>query len=124
MGNRDLQRRDLKSIAIDWWLPIVLIAPDKVRYSLAKGTTENLLGDVRLESKDVDQETFAEIVVERATVTVRRDDLDRIPKEEEKWFIEYPDLDTAATVLAAFDGNNVINAGKSLGYIKLVLQEI
>ena len=125
-NNRDLQRRDLKTLRNDWWVPVKLTAPDKTVYDKAKGTEEQLLGDVRKESKDIDPETGGIISVKRLSIVIRIDDLERVPLENENWFIEYPDtlLDSGTLIKAAFTPNNVDDGGDTLGYIKIYPQEI
>jgi len=121
---RDQQRSDLAFIRDDWWIPIVLIGPDKTRYEVEFGTTNPLLGDVRKESKDFDPELGGIVVTKKTSITIRIEDLEVVPKEEERWFVEYPDtlLDSGVVVTAPFTPNNVDVGGDSLGYIKIFPQ--
>jgi len=118
-NNRDLQRRDMETLRDDWWVPVVLVAPDKTVYS-------DLLGDVRTESKVFDPETGGKISVKETSIVLLKSDLTRIPAENETWFIKYPDslLDSGTLITASFDFNNVSEVGDSLGYIKIYPQEI
>jgi len=118
-NNRDLQRRDMETLRDDWWVPVVLVAPDKTVYS-------DLLGDVRTESKVFDPETGGKISVKATSIVLLKSDLTRIPAENETWFIKYPDslLDSGTLITASFDFNNVSEVGDSLGYIKIYPQEI
>lgn len=126
MNMRDRQREDLKYVRNDWWIPIILIAPDKTVYSTAKGTTDTLLGDVRKESKEFDPETGLPIVVKKLSITIRTDDLERVPAQGESWFVKYPEdlTDSGSMVQSAFNSNNIDEAGDSMGYIKIYPQDI
>lgn len=123
---RDRQRRDLKKVRNDWWIPVILIAPDKTVYSTAKGTTDQLLGDVRKESKEFDPDLGGKITVKRLSIVLRIDDLTRVPEEDETWFIKYPDdlTDSGTMIQAAFNYNQTEDVGDTLGYIKVFPQEI
>ena len=125
-NNRDIQQEDLEAVRDDWWIPVALIAPDKTRYGTALGTTNPLLGDVRKESKEMDPETGGVISVKKLSITIRIKDLERVPQENEKWFIEYPDslLSSGTAVKAAFNSENVSEGGESLGWIKIYPQEL
>ena len=127
MNALDLQRTALKKIRDDWWIPIQLTAPGGVVYEFAKGTDDELLlGDVRKESNEFDPELGGKIAVKKLSITIRIDDLTRIPTENEEWFIEYPDnlLNHDYTfVKAAFNSDNVDVGGDSQGWIKIFPQE-
>ena len=125
MNLRDRQQRDLKKVRDDWWLPITLIAPDKTVYSTAAGTSDQLLGDVRAESKDWDPEIAGPITSKKVSITIRLQDLEVVPQENETWFVTYPEnlLDSGTPVKKAFTPNNSDVGGDSLGYIKIFPQD-
>ncbi len=121
---RDLQHEDLKFPRDDWWLPVVLIDPDKVVHNTAKGTTDPLLGDARAESAPFDPDLGGNVLVKKVTITIRILDLDRVPKENETWIVKYPGtlLKEGPLVTAVFTPNHDDVGGDSLGYIKIFPQ--
>ena len=125
-NNRDFQQRDLKVIRDGWWIPVRLTSPDKVIYDKAKGTDDTLLGDARKESSEIDPDIGGKILVKKPVVTLRLLDLDRVPQENENWFIEFSEtlLDGGALLKYAFSPNNVESAGASMGFIKIYPQDI
>ena len=126
MNLRNQLQSDLKYIRNDWWIPIKLIAPDKTVYEFAKGTTDILLGDVRKESKEFDPDIGGLIVVKKLSITIRLLDLERIPIENEQWFIQYPEnlLDDGTMITGAFNHDNVSVGGETMGWIKIYPQEV
>ena len=126
MGNRDLARRDLKNIRNDWFIPIILTDPEGVVYDKIKGTEDQLLGDVRRESFSYDPETGEAMVVPEAVIPILIDDLERVPKENEKWIIQFAsDLLPGGTLVKyAVTPNSSIVSGATQGFIKLRVTDL
>lgn len=124
---RAMQREDMKLVRDDWWIPVRLTAPDKTVYSTASGTADQLFGDVRAESKQSDPELGNVIILDKLVVTLRIDDLERVPVEGENWFIEFNgDLTKSGpiNVKKTVTANDVSEGGKTMGYIKLYPKDL
>jgi len=126
MGNRELLREAKKTLRNEWFLPIILTAPDKTVYDKINGTENQLLGDVRSESKPFDPDVGGRIVIDRVSITILLSDLARVPAEGETWFVEYPEdlLENGTLKKTAFTSDNIDVGGSTIGYIKVFPQEI
>jgi len=125
MNLRDQQREDLKIIRNDWWISVSLVAPGGTVYNTAAGTSDQLLGDVRKESEKFDPDIGMDVMVKKLSITIRIDDLTRVPLEGENWFVSFSDdlTDSGTVVKYAFTPNNVDVGGDSMGYIKIFPQD-
>lgn len=125
MNLRKRAEADLESsLEGDWGLPVILTTPDGVEQSKSKNNpTEDLKGQILYDHRVVDSETGMERTVNTPVVTLRISSLDRVPKDGEKWGMQFPlvpDPDAAKTTFILI--GRPTEGGTSIGFIRLYPQ--
>lgn len=138
MSLRAAIEQDLKTSleGDDWGLPVVLIAPEtgeEIDTSLNSADPENpdpLRGQVLYDTIVQNPDTGGEIIVRKTVVSLRRSSLSRIPLPGEEWAIKYPDPPFPdengdyTFVTKIVDGIRAPEDGKSIGFIRLYIDEV
>jgi len=109
----------------EWALPVVLIAPDGVKYDVsANDATKGLSGQVMYGKRGYNPDTGEEVFINTPVVTLRVSSLLRVPIDGEKWGIKIPITPsrTAEMVDFIFEGRPS-GGGASLGLIRIYPQK-
>lgn len=119
VAERDMRVLDQK----DWYMPIILIAPDGEIIDKDKIDPTQGLRAVQIlyDYKRVDPRTGGEMTVNQPVVVIARKSLTRIPLPGEKWVIkmpEDPDPD-GALIDFVFTATRAPEGGRSVGFIRL-----
>lgn len=100
----------------DFGLPIVLISPLGVEYSLR--------GQVVFDTRTYDPISGAEIVVPLPVAVVRRSSLPAIPLDSEKWVVRIPSGPSSTADLVSYYLERPKEDGRSIGFVNLYLTEL
>ena len=123
---REQLEEDLgETLENEWGLPVVLIAPDGVKYDTsANDATLPLTGQVLYGKKEFVPETGQEIYINTPIVTLRISSLARVPQNGETWSIQIPTSPstTAALITFIFKGRP-LEGGASLGFLRIYPQK-
>lgn len=118
---------DMKKLNIsDWSLPVILIAPDGVKYALDAETNETLKAvQILYDRKEIDPDSGEQIMVKEPVVTLALSSLSRVPKDGENWSVQFPMDPTKPDVLTTFlfTSDKAFKDGQSLGFIRIYPQK-
>lgn len=124
---REQVEQDLgESLESEWGLPVVLIAPDGVKYDTsANDAAKPLVGQVLYGKKEFNPDTGQDVYINTPIVTLRVTSLERVPQNGEKWGIKIPTQPstTAQLVDFIFQGRP-LEGGTSLGFIRIYPQKM
>lgn len=122
---RELAESHLKfSLESGWWgMPVELLDPDG-DWHLLNTLGEPITGQVCYETIVVNPATGEDMVVNKPVVSLRISSLVRVPQDGEKWLVRIPispdvDAEKEDFVLSP---TRPIEAGRSIGFIRLYLQ--
>lgn len=105
----------------EWGLPVILIAPDGVKYGTsANDATKPLTGQVLYGKKEFSPDSGQEIYINTPIITLRISSLARVPQNGETWSIQIPTTPstTAAKSTFIFKGRP-LEGGASLGFLRI-----
>lgn len=115
----------LESLESDYWLPVVLIAPDGVIYDKSNNDpTKDLGGQVLYDSTVTDLESGMDLIVHKPVVTLRLSSLERVPLDGEKWAVKIPISPSTTADLKTFLMERPTEPQNSIGFIRLYLMEM
>lgn len=115
------------SIEGEFGIPIQLTNPDGDTQIYSKNNPEELLkAQVLYTSRSVDPVTGETIIINQPCVSIRVSSLDRVPADNEKWFIKMPvSPDEGAELLNfIFTTTKTREHGFDIGFIKIYPQRI
>lgn len=116
-----------ESMEGEWKIDVELTDPDgNVQTMSANDATKTLGGQVLYFSQPADPLTGEQTIVNMPVVSLRISSLDRVPANDEKWFIRMPisSLAGADKVSFAFTGTKAKEHGTDIGFIRLYPQKI
>lgn len=125
--SRERVERDLAiSLEGRWGQRVVLISPDGVEQSTRAGDSTPLKGQILYGLARLNPETGEDVVVDTPVVTLRRSSLTRVPLAGETWLVKIPPSILHADPTETFVISPVRppEGGKSIGFIRLYLQQI
>lgn len=122
-ANKDLELSMEKTT--EWGLPVVLISPDGVIYDTKKDSEDPLSGQVLHSYTEFNADTGEDVIIEDPVVILRRESLDRVPLNGEKWGVQIPEDPSLSAPMKLFilSPDKAIKANRALGIIKMYLQK-
>lgn len=127
MNLRERVESDLSfSLEGDWGLPVELISPQGEKIDTKQGTTEQLKGQVMLETLSTNMETGEQLLIGNPNVSLRLSSLSSYPTKSDyrNWFVRIPQTPSESAPLVTYKIGDAPQGGESLGYITLMLEQV
>lgn len=133
MNLRDQAVKDARELNIrDWGQPVRFLAPDgKIYEHDALDPEPDLAKKRRLEApqvlydkKKINPATGEETTVSAPVVVMSRANMERVPRNGEKWLVQMPKEPGGPMVWFGFSETKATEGGRSLGLIRIYLQEL